>query len=55
MQAYASEVAAFVDAVANDKPVPVGIEAGLQSVLIGIAAKRSLELNRPVRLSEIEF
>lgn len=55
MQAYASEVAAFVDAVANDKPVPVGIEAGLQSVLIGIAAKRSLELNRPVKLSEIEF
>ena len=55
MQAYASEVAAFVDAVANDKPVPVGIEAGLQSVLIGIAAKRSIELNRPVRLSEIEF
>lgn len=55
MQAYASEVAAFVDAVANDKPVPVGIEAGLQSVLIGIAAKRSLELNRPVRLAEIEF
>lgn len=55
MQAYASEVAAFVDAVANDKPVPVGIEAGLQSVLIGIAAKHSLELNRPVRLSEIEF
>lgn len=55
MQAYASEAAAFVDAVANDKPVPVGIEAGLQSVLIGIAAKRSLELNRPVRLSEIEF
>ena len=55
MQAYASEVAAFVDAVANDKPVPVGIEAGLQSVLIGIAAKRSLEFNRPVRLSEIEF
>lgn len=55
MLAYASEVAAFVDAVANDKPVPVGIEAGLQSVLIGIAAKRSLELNRPVRLAEIEF
>ena len=55
MQAYASEVAAFVDAVVNDKPVPVGVEAGLQSVLIGVAAKRSLELNRPVRLSEIEF
>ena len=55
MQAYASEVAAFVDAVVNDKPVPVGVEAGLQSVLIGVAAKRSLELNRPVKLSEIEF
>lgn len=55
MQAYANEIAAFVDAVVNDKPVPVGVEAGLQSVLIGVAAKRSLELNRPVRLSEIKF
>ena len=47
-------------AIANDTQSSavvsdVGIEAGLQSVLIGIAAKRSLELNRPVRLSEIEF
>lgn len=55
MQAYANEIAAFVDAVVNDKPVPVGVEAGLQSVLIGVAAKRSLELNRPVKLSEIEY
>ena len=55
MQRYAREMAAVFAAVGKDKPVPVGIEAGLQSVLIGIAAKRSLELNRPVRLAEIEF
>ena len=55
MQAYAAEVEAFVAAVRDDAPVPVGIDAGLQSVLIGVAAKKSLELGRPVKLSEIEF
>ena len=55
MQAYAAEVEAFVAAVRDDTPVPVGIDAGLQSVLIGVAAKKSLELGRPVKLSEIEF
>ena len=55
MQAYAAEVEAFVAAVRDDTPVPVGIDAGLQSVLIGFAAKKSLELGRPVKLSEIEF
>lgn len=55
MQAYAAEVEAFVAAVRDDAPVPVGIDAGLQSVLIGVAAKKSLELGRPVKISEIEF
>lgn len=55
MHAYAAEVEAFVAAVRDDTPVPVGIDAGLQSVLIGVAAKKSLELGRPVKLSEIEF
>ena len=55
MQAYAAEVEAFVAAVRDDTPVPVGIDAGLQSVLIGVAAKKSLEFGRPVKLSEIEF
>ena len=55
MQAYAAEVEAFVAAVRDDALVPVGIDAGLQSVLIGVAAKKSLELGRPVKLSEIEF
>ena len=55
MQAYVNEINGFVEAVTQDKPVAVGVEAGLQAVLIGVAAKKSLELNRPVKLSEIKF
>ena len=50
MQAYVKEVTEFVDCIVNDKPVPVGIEDGLQAVAIGIAAKKSLETGMPVRL-----
>ena len=50
MQAYVAEVSEFIDCIINDKPVSVGVEAGLQSVLIGLAAKKSLELNCPVKL-----
>ena len=54
MQAYVSEVSEFVDCIVNDKPVPVSIEDGLQAVLIGRAAKKSLDEGRPVSLSEIK-
>ena len=53
MQAYVNEINQFVDCVVNDKPVPVSIEDGLQAVVIGVAAKKSLEEGRPVRLDEI--
>ena len=54
MQAYVKEVSDFIDCVQNDKPVPVGIEDGLQAVRIGVAAKKSLAEGREVKLSEIE-
>ena len=42
MGAYVEEVSEFVDCVVNDNPITVGLECGLQPVLIGIAAKKSL-------------
>ncbi len=53
MQSFTDEVMQFVDAIENDKEVPVGIHAGMQSVKIGLAAKKSVEEHRPVKLSEI--
>ena len=54
MQAYVKEITDFIDCVQNDKPVPVGIEDGLQAVRIGVAAKKSLLEKREVKLSEIQ-
>lgn len=54
MQSFTTEVIDFVDAVENNKPVKVGIEAGLQSVKIALAAKKSVAEHRPVKLSEID-
>lgn len=53
MQSFTQEMIDFVNAVENGAPVPVGIEAGLESVKIALAAKRSVLLHRPVKLSEI--
>ncbi|MCG8482712.1 MAG: inositol 2-dehydrogenase [Clostridia bacterium] len=51
--AYASEIHAFVDAINNKQtPLVTGID-GLQPVLIGLAADKSLKENRPVRIDEI--
>lgn len=54
MQSFADEMKEFVDAVVNDKEVPVNGEDGLKPVLIAKAAQKSLEENRPVKLSEIK-
>ncbi|MBZ9607168.1 inositol 2-dehydrogenase [Clostridium estertheticum] len=55
MQAYAQEVTEFIDAIVNNTDTPVDAEDGLQAVLIGEAATKSLHENRPVKLSEIKF
>lgn len=55
MQAYAEEITEFVEAIVNDKDTSVNAEDGLQAVLIGEAATKSLHENRPVKLSEIKF
>ena len=53
MQSFTEEICQFVDAIENDKDVPVGIHAGMQSVKIGLAAKKSVAEHRPVKLSEV--
>ena len=48
--AFIAEVKDFIDAVANDAPVPVDGHDGLMAVKIAIAAKGSLKENRPVQV-----
>ena len=52
-QSYEAEMQAFVNAVVNDKPVPVGGADGRAPVVMGLAAKKSHLENRPVLMSEI--
>jgi myo-inositol 2-dehydrogenase/D-chiro-inositol 1-dehydrogenase len=53
-ESYITEMAAFVDAVLHDRPVPVTGYDGRVPVVMGMAARKSLIEKRPVRLSEIE-
>jgi myo-inositol 2-dehydrogenase/D-chiro-inositol 1-dehydrogenase len=53
IEAFASEMKIFCDAVTNDLPLPVSGNDGLMSVAIALAAKKSYAENRPVKLSEI--
>jgi myo-inositol 2-dehydrogenase/D-chiro-inositol 1-dehydrogenase len=52
-ESYLNEMRAFVDAVRNNKPVPVTGKDGLMSVAIGLAATKSAKENRPVAVAEI--
>ncbi len=53
-ESFVSEMAAFVDAVLHDAPVPVTGHDGRVPVVMALAAQRSFTQHRPVRLSEIE-
>lgn len=52
--AFIEEERDFVDAVLNNKAVPVDGNDGLQPVRIALAAKKSLKEGRPVKMDEIE-
>lgn len=54
MASFSEEMRQFVSACENDTEVPVGIHAGMQSVRVGLAAKKSVAEHRPVLVSEIE-
>lgn len=53
MAAYAKEIKCFIDAIEKDTDTPLGVMDGLEPVRMGLAAKKSLEEHRPVRISEI--
>ena len=54
MGSFSEEMRQFTEAVINNTEVPVGIHAGLQSVKRGLAARKSVEEHRPVKISEIQ-
>lgn len=54
LDSFMTEMRDFVDAVLDDKPTPVTGIDGRAAVALGIAARRSYDENRPVRLEEIE-
>ena len=53
MEAYGKEISDFIDAIVNDKETPLNVIDGLKPVLMGLAAQKSLEEHRPVKISEI--
>jgi len=53
MASYQKEMRQFVEAVKNGTDVPVGLKDGMMSIRIGLACKKSLAENRPVRIDEI--
>jgi myo-inositol 2-dehydrogenase/D-chiro-inositol 1-dehydrogenase len=52
-ESYAAELRAFVRAVLDDAPTPVAGVDGRIPVVMAIAARRSMEERRPVRLDEV--
>lgn len=54
-ESYLLEMRAFIDAVVNQRPVPVGGEDGFKAMVIALAAGISARENRPVKLSEVHL
>ena len=54
-ESYIAEVQAFAQAVIQNKPTPVTGLDGRAPVLMGLAAKLSIDENRPVKLSEVDI
>ena len=51
-ESFANELRAFVEAVLEDKPTPVTGIDGRIPVVMGLAARKSYDEHRPVRLDE---
>lgn len=52
-EAYVAEMKAFIEAIQTDTPPPVAGMDGRIPVVIGLAAWKSYQENRPVKISEI--
>lgn len=53
LESFAAELRAFVEAVLGDRPTPVTGIDGRLPVIMGLAARKSHDERRPVRLAEI--
>jgi len=53
-ESFLAEVNAFVQAVLNDTPTPVTGWDGRVAVVMGLAARKSYDENRPVQLAEVD-
>jgi myo-inositol 2-dehydrogenase/D-chiro-inositol 1-dehydrogenase len=53
-ESYVAEVTAFVNAIVDDKPVPVTGADGRAPVVLGMAARKSYDEGRPVKVTEID-
>ncbi len=54
MDAYSAELQFFLECLFNNKEPSPGGKDGLQNALVAIAAQKSYEENRPVKISEID-
>jgi len=54
VESFVAEMAAFVDALLHEAPVPVTGQDGRVPVIMALAAHKSLVEHRPIPLSEIE-
>lgn len=52
-ESYLGEMKMFIDALVNNKPITVTAEDALAATKIAVAAKLSMEEQRPVRIEEI--
>ena len=52
-ESYYREMKVFVEAIVSGGEIPVTGRDGLLSVAIALAAKKSMQENRPVKVSEI--
>ena len=52
-EAFIEEMKAFLSSVSMDTPTQVSGEDGLQNLIVGLAAGKSLKEQRPVKISEI--
>ena len=55
VESYLAEMRLFIDAVLKGGPVPVTGEDARAAMLLALAARKSCETNRPVRINEVIY
>ena len=52
-ESYYNEMKSFIECIKNNKKPPVNGKDGLMALVIGLAAKKSMQEKRRVKISEI--